>query len=172
MKDLRLNEKIKTRLKHPLGTLILGPPEKTMSILEEAIKAEKPSKVCVVGDFTALKTIEYNIEVDLFVVDKKVMRNTIEFTPPAEGFKVFITHNPPGTITSETWNLVKMVAESSFRALIIVEGEEDLLALPVIRFSPKSSFVVYGQPYIGLVLVRVTEEKKAEIDRIMDSMDE
>jgi hypothetical protein len=140
-----------------------------MRILEDAIAREKPSKVCVVGDFTALKTIEYNIFVDLYIIDNQVMRQPIEVTFP-ERVTVFRSHNSPGTITLESWDLLKRIVDADSRAVIVVEGEEDLLTLAVIKFAPKNAFVIYGQPHVGLVLVRVTDEKKKEIDVILDMM--
>jgi uncharacterized protein (UPF0218 family) len=169
LKDYLLTESVKTRLKHPLGSLILGSPERTMSLLTEAIRRENPPKVCVVGDFTALKTIEYDIKVDLYVVDNKVMRQPVEAVPPRR-LKVFKVRNPPGTITSEAWAVIKRVIEYDFPVLLVVEGEEDLLALPVIKLAPNKTYVVYGQPHAGLVLVRVTEEKKKEIGALLDKM--
>ena len=140
-----------------------------MNILKNTIDREKPTKVCVVGDFTTLKTIEYNILVDLYVIDNQVMRQPIDVTLP-ERVKVFRSHNSPGTITLESWNLLKRIVTADSRAVIVVEGEEDLLALVLIKFAPKNTFVLYGQPHVGLVLVKVTNEKKKEIDVILNLM--
>ena len=160
---------MRTRLKHPLGQLILGSSERTMSVLKDAITKEKPTKVCVVGDFTTLKTIEYNIIVDLYVIDNQIMRQPIEVTLP-ERVTVFRSHNSPGTITLESWHLLKRIFAEDSSVAIIVEGEEDLLTLAVIKFAPKNTFVIYGQPHVGLVLVRITNEKKKEIDVILNLM--
>lgn len=169
MNEYRLNEKVRTRLKHPLGSLILGSPERTMMILEDSIKREKPTKLCVVGDFMTLRTIRHGIKADLYVIDNKIMRKTVDVTLPRR-IKVFRAHNPPGTITSEAWELFKKIAGCDSRLGVIVDGEEDLLTLLVINFAPIGAFVVYGQPHVGLVLVRVTEEKKREIDEIIGMM--
>jgi hypothetical protein len=55
--------------------------------------------------------------------------------------------------------------------LIEVDGEEDLLAIVAVQTSPIGSLVVYGQPNVGIVLVRVSETKKAETQAILDQMD-
>lgn len=47
--------------------------------------------------------------------------------------------------------------------LLLVDGEEDLLALPAIVHAPIGGVVYYGQPQQGLVEVMVTEEKKREV---------
>jgi hypothetical protein len=38
---------------------------------------------------------------------------------------------------------------------IIVDGEEDLLAIPMFAHLPKNSVLVYGQPNEGMVLTRI-----------------
>jgi uncharacterized protein (UPF0218 family) len=141
-----------------------------MKVLAEEITKEKPSKVCVVGDFITLKTIEYNIPVDLYVIDNRVMRRPIN-VPLPERVNICRSCNPPGMITTESWDLIKRIIDEDTRSILIVEGEEDLLTLPVIIFAPNNAFVAYGQPYVGLVLVKVTAEKRKEIDAIIDLME-
>jgi uncharacterized protein (UPF0218 family) len=141
-----------------------------MSVLTEAIARERPSKVYVVGDFTALKTLEYNIPVDLYVIDNQVMRHPFN-VPLPEQVNVYRSRNPPGMITEESWDLIKRITDDDTRSLLIIEGEEDLLTLAVIKFAPNDAFVVYGQPHVGLVLVKVTAEKRKEIDAIIDLME-
>ena len=51
--------------------------------------------------------------------------------------------------------------------MIIVDGEEDLAVLPVVLLAPLDSLVFYGQRNQGLVLVKVTEEKKSEFVKIL-----
>jgi len=78
--------------------------------------------------------------------------------------------NPPGTITFEALNAVKEAFETSRTVKIIVDGEEDLLALLAIQYAPENSIIVYGQPREGLVVVRANREKKAEIGKILGEM--
>ncbi len=140
-----------------------------MRVLADAIQTGKPAKVCVVGDVTAWNTLGHGIPVDLYVVDQQAMRRPIA-VPLPEGVPVYHTKNPPGVITAEAWRLIERLAPAASQSLLLVEGEEDLLALPVIRFAPTGAFVVYGQPHVGLVLVTVTNEKRAEIDEILAHM--
>jgi hypothetical protein len=53
---------------------------------------------------------------------------------------------------------------------MVVLGEEDLLTLPAIVEAPIISFVIYGQPEEGIVLVEVDEKKKKEIHALIDAM--
>jgi hypothetical protein len=51
---------------------------------------------------------------------------------------------------------------------VLVEGEEDLLALPLFAMAPDGSVVLYGQPLEGLVVVRITQAKKNQAKNLMD----
>jgi uncharacterized protein (UPF0218 family) len=51
-----------------------------------------------------------------------------------------------------------------------VDGEEDLLTLVAIMVAPAGSIIAYGQPATGIVLVRVTPNKKNEIKALIDQM--
>ena len=53
---------------------------------------------------------------------------------------------------------------------IIVQGEEDLLVLPVVLFAPANSVVLYGQPNEGLVIVKISEGIRNKVKAIMNSM--
>jgi hypothetical protein len=54
---------------------------------------------------------------------------------------------------------------------MVIEGEEDLLTLPAILYAANDSFVIYGQPYEGIVIVKATPTKKKEIQAILKSME-
>lgn len=69
----------------------------------------------------------------------------------------------------EAWEAIRK-AMGEKEVVMIVEGEEDLLALPAIVESPDDAFVVYGQPSQGLVVVTATATKKREIREMMSAM--
>ena len=70
------------------------------------------------------------------------MRNQID---PMEfpSMATYRARNPAGVITMEAWNTVKRGMKER-EAVIVVDGEEDLLTLPAIVESPDDAFVVYG----------------------------
>ncbi|NLB75740.1 MAG: DUF359 domain-containing protein, partial [Crenarchaeota archaeon] len=53
---------------------------------------------------------------------------------------------------------------------IVVNGEEDLLTLIAVLYAPQNSFIIYGQPDIGIVVVKATEMKKAEVKQFLNEM--
>ena len=53
---------------------------------------------------------------------------------------------------------------------IVVEGEEDLLTLIAVLYAPENSFVIYGQPHSGVVVVKVTGQKKRQVQEFLNAM--
>ena len=58
---------------------------------------------------------------------------------------------------------IKRVLDDRENVTIVIDGEEDLLALPAILLAPLKSMVLYGQMDLGVVLVEVTEEMKEKV---------
>lgn len=156
----------KERLKKPLGKIFKGEPPDTTREVVKYIKERNPRKLIVVGDFSSKELSRSGLDVDVYVVDRKVERVSVdEFY--AEGARVLRTKNPAGTISAEASRAIKDAIKSNFKVMIVVDGEEDLLTLAAILYAPINSFVVYGQPKEGAVVVEVTDEKKEEVRRIL-----
>jgi len=156
-------------LKAPLGTLISGEPYEIAEQLVDIINRERPRKVLAVGDTVTSTMVKHGINADVYIVDNRIMREKVKPTSIKGVNRVYV-RNPSGTITSEAWKAIKEVAGAPSRTKIIVDGEEDLLVLPAVMFAPQGSLVLYGQPHRGVVLVRVTKEKKDEIGKLIRAM--
>ena len=74
-------------------------------------------------------------------------------------------------MTKEAWDAIREALRDR-EALILVDGEEDLLAIPAVLESPDNALVIYGQPSEGLVVVTASAEKKSEVRKIVDRMTE
>ncbi len=136
--------------------------------LKLLIERDKPPVVVAVGDIVSIETLKAGIPVNLRIVDYRSMRGPV----PRMSFPTRNTYrakNPAGGITVEAWHAVKRALEDR-EAVVVVEGEEDLLVLPAIVESPDGTFVAYGQPSQGVVAVRATTTKKAEITSLLNSM--
>jgi len=126
--------------------------------------------VVAVGDKVSSTLISLGIKAKLYIYDEKTKRTFSEKTKtPVE--QVVLVKNPAGTLTDESLEAIKKALESETSVAIKVEGEEDLLTLPVILYAPLNSLVVYGQPDEGVVLVRVTSERKKFVENIIRKMD-
>ena len=166
---LILPEKLRKKLKKPLGTLIAGNFEETIKRFREILAKEKPARLIAVGDAVSESLMKNGVFPDVFIIDNKVMRK--EITPLKFGAeRTLYAKNPAGTISKEAWEKIKNALNSDLQTKIIIDGEEDLLALPAVLFAPENSFVVYGQPREGMVIIKVTEEKRREVESIIDEM--
>ena len=164
-----LTDELRVKLKSPLGILLKGSFSLTIREFEKIVNTKKPPMIIVVGDALSEALLKKDIFPKVLIIDYKVMRNpSIPFA--TEGYKTARLTNAAGTISDEAWSVVKSAVKQSGRVKVIVEGEEDLLALPAILSAPEDAFVVYGQPHEGMVVVDVTPKKKAEIRKIVDAM--
>ena len=84
--------------------------------------------------------------------------------------KTVYVENPQGTITKEAIIAIEDALESDEHTHIVVRGEEDLLTLIAVLYAPETAFVVYGQPHLGIVVVKATSEKKAQVKEYLKAM--
>ena len=165
---MKLPENLREQLKIPLGELI-----KEEYVNKENIqnKINSESTIITVGDHTTKKMIRLGIRPQIQIIDGHEKRNQCDI-PIDETIKTNLTcKNSSGEITEKSIWTIKKAFSCKQPVRIIVEGEEDLLVIPVCLFAPEYSVVMYGQPNEGLVLVHVTPEMRAKVQKILDSMD-
>ena len=154
------------RLKSPLGELLSGKPKDTIPRLRLIIQKTNPPFITAVGDVVSNETVRTGIRVDLRIVDHRSMRRALG--PSAfEAKTTYRTTNPAGVINMKSWNVIRRAMKKR-DALIMVNGEEDLLALPCILESPEHALVLYGQPSEGMVVVTVSPRIKREVKAILE----
>ncbi len=164
---MHLPENLRNELKIPLGRLIKNTdPEKEQIIKQIYTK----NIVITIGDATSEMLIKLGLIPFLQIVDGKEKRHKREF--PVDSSVVTNLHcvNPAGELTQQSINTIKKSFNSKPPIRILVDGEEDLMVLPACLFSPENSVVMYGQPNEGLVIVRITNEIREKIQKIVNSM--
>ena len=113
--------------------------------------------------------ITFGIIPSLQIVDSLEKRQQREL--PKGVVRTSLTcNNPPAEITDESIRIIKQSFGMDKPVRIIVQGEEDLLVLPVVLFAPEKSIVMYGQPNEGLVIVKINEEIRNKAKSIMNAM--
>jgi hypothetical protein len=167
---LSLTPRLRQELKNPLGTLLKGTPEQTMKQLTDLILKEKPKCIISVGDMVSQNMLKRGIQPQIMIVDNKVMREKSEPIKTTVSKKVSVK-NPAGTLTPETWVVMNRALEHKQLTQVLVEGEEDLLALVAVLEAPEGSFVVYGQPHEGVVVVTADKKTKERVQKTVDSME-
>jgi GTP-dependent dephospho-CoA kinase len=153
-------------LKKPFGTLVAD-----NEITREKIKSflEGVSKIITVGDATTERILSFGITPDIAVTDGVERRSTRGHSIDYQAKEMFCT-NPAGMIASEAIQVLQKALEESSPVRVRVQGEEDLLALPLFVMAPTGSVVLYGQPLEGMVLVSITEQKQNQAKHLMSKI--
>jgi hypothetical protein len=161
--------KVLLKFKKPYGTLVEGSFSKTMQALETIVKTEKPSKIISVGDTVTRNLHQQGIIPQLSITDNKSMRKQLQPVTFPEKNLVKIK-NPQGLITEEAIAAIRNALAGNKATHILVEGEEDLLTLIAVVYAPENALVIYGQPQKGVVVVKVTPEKRVDAEKIFKAM--
>jgi uncharacterized protein (UPF0218 family) len=165
---LILPESQRELLKEPLGQLVIGTPSECNQTLKDTQASEKPPLLVLVGDTISRNAIQFGIRPDVIIIDNKEMREEAQEFSHGKS-RVFRSTNEPATINFLAWQAVAEAIESG-DGVVLVNGEEDLLTLVAILVAPVGSIVAYGQPEKGIVLVRISDKKKDEIQSHIDRM--
>jgi len=167
--EYNLTPELRLKLKQPLGTLVRGSFTETINRFTEMVRKEQPTSIIAVGDTVSENLAKSHILANLSIIDNKCMRRRVQLIT-LETENTYHVRNPRGTITKEAIEAVHEALHSNHQTKIVVEGEEDLLTLIAIMNAPQESLVVYGQPHEGIVVVKVTEDKKTEISELLKAM--
>lgn len=161
-----LPEDMRSKLSKPLGTLFT-PAELDTGAFEKAVM-DAPL-VVTVGDRVTETVGSMGRVPDVQVVDSR--ENRKDRKPPDVAFDSQIkVRNPAGAITEEAISGIREAFRGTKPVRVLVEGEEDLLAIPVIALAPESTLVLYGQPGEGIVAVVADAEAKKRDKEILSEM--
>ena len=164
---MHLPENLREKLKTPLGKLLPENDTNKENILKEI---PKNSFIITVGDATTEKMLNFDIVPSLQIVDEQEKR-TQRQAPSTKTITTSLTcNNPAGEITDESIEIIKNAFKSPTPVRITVNGEEDLLVIPVCIYAPNNSVVMYGQPNEGLVILQVNEEIRNKVQVILNDM--
>src|SRR5918999_1547254 len=140
-------------LKKPFGSLI-----KQEDISKENIfYFIKDSKMIItVGDATTEKILSFDLMPNLAIIDgieRRIKKSELEMAN-----------------LKNTYLTIKKILFEKEQAIIFIDGEEDLLALPVFALAPLDSIVFYGQPLEGIVMVKINDEIKKKSSNLIKSI--
>jgi uncharacterized protein (UPF0218 family) len=159
-----ISEKDARLLKQPFGTLV---PDKEVTKQKVESTLKGAGKVVAVGDATTERLISLGIVPDVAVIDGMERRS--KRSHPADYYaRELRCRNPAGTISKDAVKALQEALKAEPPVRVLVEGEEDLLALPAFALAPEGSIILYGQPLEGLVVVRITPAKQKQAKDLMD----
>lgn len=153
-------------LKRPFGTLVV---EKEINKSKIILMLDSATKIITVGDATTERIVSFGITPDIAVIDGVERRSVRDRSINYRAKEMFCT-NPAGMISDKAIEVLQKALEASTPIRIKVQGEEDLLALPLFAMAPKGSVVLYGQPLEGMVLVNINEEKQSQAKELMNKI--
>jgi uncharacterized protein (UPF0218 family) len=159
-----INPKDVYLLKQPFGTLI---PDKQVKKQKLTSMLKGTNQIITVGDATTDRLVSFGIVPDIAVIDgreRRARRSSYENYPAKE----LRCSNPAGTISKDAMQVLQSALKTPPPVRVLVDGEEDMLALPLFVMSPENSVVLYGQPLEGLVLVKITPAKQKQAKDLMD----
>ena len=163
---LTLPDAMRGAFKEPMGPLFTE---------GETLLAETEGEVIAVGDVVTAHLVRAGRVPDVAVVDWLTERSAVgEATRETlEGIDAerIGTTNPAATVSRSALTTLREALDREEPVLVVVDGEEDLLALPVLVAAPPGASVVYGQPGEGMVHVRVTEETRTRAKELIGRMD-
>ena len=164
---MQLPDELRDQLKNPLGNLISDNDPSKENIIK---KISTESVIITVGDRTTENMLQFGIKPQIQIIDGLEKRS--ECAVPADDTIItkLSCKNPPGEITEESIQVIQKAFSSEPPVRITVDGEEDLLVIPACIFAPENSVVMYGQPNEGLVIVTITPEIRAKVQKILDVM--
>lgn len=162
-----LPDSIRNKLKVPLGIVV---PDKQVNLATISDYVADTSCIITVGDKTTERLVEWGITPTLQIVDSQEKRQSRNPPTIPPGTVEDVCCNPPAQITTECIDKIKRALDSKTPTRLTVNGEEDLLAIPVCILAPKNSIVLYGQPNQGMVVVRVDDPIRYKAQKLFDLM--
>ena len=122
--------------------------------------------IATVGDASTENLIRIGIIPSIQIVDGWERREKRKLPKSAQKAELRVK-NPAGVITRESLNALKGAFTLPRPVRILVDGEEDLLTLPLLAMSPEGSVIFYGQPKKGLVAVQVNKRRKERAKKML-----
>jgi len=163
---VKLPDSLRDQLKIPLGVLLPIGQDNKINIQKYL---SDNSYIITVGDRTTEKMIDFDLIPSLQIIDgleKRIKRDILKL---GSAFELKID-NPAAEITLQSIEIIKKAFTMNSPIRLTVNGEEDLLVLPVCIHAPENSVILYGQPNKGLVLVQITTEIRNKAQALLDLM--
>ncbi|MFW9778794.1 MAG: GTP-dependent dephospho-CoA kinase family protein [Candidatus Heimdallarchaeota archaeon] len=175
----KLPKSLRESLRSPIGRLFIGEPREVAIETVGFITSRSPPLVISVGDFCTASLFNVNFLPNVVIYDGKTLRSDT-VTLDLALYKELVLRNPAEWILNEAIDIIKNAisfsSRSKIRVCVRVSGEEDLLTIPCILWSPLGSMVLYGQPPIenreaGIVVVTITPSSKDRITALLDQFE-
>lgn len=166
---VELQQELRPELKEPFGPIHSD---------TDALLAAAGTPLIAVGDIVTYHLIQAGCTPDVALIDGRTKRaavdDHIEEAIDGDAFDCEVTvENPPATLSAALLYALRDALDRTSTGkttVIVVDGEEDLAAVPAIAAAPDGASVVYGQPDAGMVLVDCTNDVRERVRDLISQM--
>lgn len=164
---VELQQALRPELKDPLGPIYTEADE---------LLADAGTPLVAVGDIVTYHLLEAGFTPAVALVDGRTKRATvddhIQDALDSDRFDHELAiANPPATLSASLLSALREGLDHDGTTIIVVDGEEDLAALPAVAAAPTGASVVYGQPDEGMVLVDCEGATRETVRDLLARMD-
>ncbi|WP_222916844.1 GTP-dependent dephospho-CoA kinase family protein [Natrinema sp. SYSU A 869] len=158
---LVLPDDLRHELKEPMG-----PIETDAERLLETVDGP----IIAVGDVVTYHLLQAGRRPDVALVDGRTKRSAVdeEIRDAVTSGASIEVRNPPAELSAPVVRALRRALSTDEPTTILVDGEEDLVALPAIVAAPEGASVVYGQPDEGMVHVKVADDHRTEMRDLLE----
>ncbi len=158
--DYSITESLREDLRIPKSKIFEGDNPTVTKDMISYIREKEFERVVCVGDEVSHDLLQNGFKPSNIIADGKVNRMPIDYLDEIVGkySNTFSLVNNPGTIAKEVWKTLDDALKQE--SVVVVKGEEDLLAIPTILLSDANTAIIYGQPGRGKVVIEVNEQRK------------
>ncbi len=169
---------LRKSLRTPIGKLFTGEHSASARNAINYIRKSNEGLVVAIGDVCAKSFLDQEYYPNVIIFDGKTQR-TGPVSMNLEKYSIYRTSNPKEWILKsaiqEIENAIAFSTSNNCRIAVRIDGEEDLLIIPVIISLPLGSIVIYGQPPItteeGLVVAVITTSLKEQVQGLLDKFE-
>ena len=140
----------------------------------EALRSAHVGPIVTVGDIVTYHFERAGHRPHVAAVDGRTKRETapdeVRQTIDDRTNRIEV-ENPPGTLTEALLRAIATALADDSHTTIVVDGEEDLAAVPAVLAAATGTTVVYGQPDEGMVAIDVTDENRATFCDLLSAFD-
>lgn len=155
---LILPEKHRHLFRQPFGTLYPS--------LEPVLPLLEGRLFFSVGDVVTDHLLRAGYPPAVAFIDGQTMRRPHEGVD-VTAFQIIHVKNPAGCISPDLTEAARK-AIHDLKTVVQVDGEEDLAVLPLALAAPDGSFVLYGQPGEGVVVLEISALVKKQAQSLLD----
>lgn len=157
----------------PFGIAIAKEPPDSIRIARDISMDFNLRILATVGDVVSLNVARYWREPDLRIVDLNTRRGVRVNYDYSSDYVIRIK-NERSTLTYGAFETVRRAydeAQRGVRVTVVVDGEEDLLAIPAVLEAPRGTMVLYGLYKGYLVIIPAVNEYKFLMLKLLTLLD-